>query len=221
MLSFCYDVIDSTNEEAKRLIRAGRITEPAFVLAHHQTAGKGQFGRAWQSPVGAGLYLSIIERPDAPIAGHHAVLTLSAGIACAEVLRRRTSLDVRIKPINDLYVAERKLGGILIETIVRGERLESVITGIGLNLTRAERPVDPPAASPVCIEELLDADAFGRFDANALVAELVVSVQDWHGRVSLRGDWNTLRQRWEAYQTPGAVLPPPLQSILYGAAQTD
>jgi biotin-[acetyl-CoA-carboxylase] ligase BirA-like protein len=211
--SFHYGSVDSTNEEAKRLIRAGKITGPAFVLADEQFAGKGQFGRTWRSPSGAGIYLSVVDLPNAPLIAGISLLTLGAGVACIESLQRHTGIDVRLKPINDLFIADRKLGGILIETILRADRLEAIITGVGINLRRAHRQVDASAAQPISLEEVLDPPRFAKLDADALVADLVLSVHTWHRRV-LAGDRKSLRTRWETVRLPGAALPSALSAML-------
>jgi biotin-[acetyl-CoA-carboxylase] ligase BirA-like protein len=211
--SFHYGSVDSTNEEAKRLIRAGKITGPAFVLADEQSAGKGQFGRVWQSSRGAGIYLSVVDLPNAPLIAGISLLTLGAGVACIESLQRHAGIDVRLKPINDLFIADRKLGGILIETILRADRLEAIIAGVGINLRRAHRPVDASAAQPISLEEVLDPPRFAKLDADALVADLVLSVHTWHRRV-LAGDRKSLRTRWETVRLPGAALPSALSAML-------
>jgi BirA family biotin operon repressor/biotin-[acetyl-CoA-carboxylase] ligase len=218
--SFHYGSVDSTNEEAKRLIRAGKIIGPAFVLADEQTAGKGQFGRTWRSPSGAGIYLSVVDLPNAPLIAGISLLTLGAGVACIESLQRHIGIDVRLKPINDLFIADCKLGGILIETILRTDRLEAIIAGVGINLRRAHRQVDASAAQPISLEEVLDPERFEKLDVNVLVADLVVSVRQWI-RPILGGELRLLRRQWEAFHLPGTALPPALSGDLYGDARPE
>ena len=215
MEAFHYDTIDSTNEEAKRLVRAGRITGPAFVLAEGQTAGKGQFGRTWCSPPNAGIYLSVLDVSRRPIDLPFPLLTLSGGVACAEAIRRRTGIDVRLKPINDLYVDGRKLGGILTETVSVGNRVEAFITGVGINVHGVPRDIPEGTTRPVCIQDLLDRARFLDLDINALAADLVFSIHSWNNRV-LGGDIEGLRQAWERNRVADAPLPIPLQTALDG-----
>jgi BirA family biotin operon repressor/biotin-[acetyl-CoA-carboxylase] ligase len=173
-----YDTLDSTNDEAKRLLRAGRLTAPACILADEQTAGRGTHGRAWASPRGAGLYLSVVHTgPGFPWPISHDY-TRAAAVACAETLADATRLDVRIKPINDLYVADAKLGGILIETTVEAEMLTALITGVGINIRRAQR-ILPPGVRAVSLEELLPPRRFAALDLAALARRLAERIDAW------------------------------------------
>ena len=137
-----YDKLDSTNEEAKRLLADGRITRPSLLRAESQTAGKGTQGRRWFSPPGAGLYCSVVHPfPGETLTGHtqreiplSPLFTLAAGVACAETIQELTGLGIQLKPINDLYVDGRKLGGILTESLISENHCKALITGIGINV---------------------------------------------------------------------------------------
>jgi BirA family biotin operon repressor/biotin-[acetyl-CoA-carboxylase] ligase len=120
----------STNDVAKRLAQAGS-EEGIVVMAEEQTAGRGTRGRAWHSPRGRGLYLSIILRPRR---ADLSLLPLLAGLACAEAMREATGLEVKLKWPNDVLWEGRKLGGILCESEYLGSRASFAIVGIGLNL---------------------------------------------------------------------------------------
>ena len=150
MQAFALDTVDSTNEQAKRLIRGGELREAGYVLAREQTAGKGSRGRFWFSPKDAGIYLSVVEIPRQRHAISTTLFTLAAGVACAEALRRTACIDVRLKPINDLYIDGAKLGGILTETVIRDGSPEAIITGVGINVRRIDRPLSNPTAPPPC-----------------------------------------------------------------------
>ncbi len=130
-----YAQVDSTNSEAWRLVEQG-VSEGTIVIAKQQTAGRGQWGRIWQSPIG-GLYLSIILQPQMPVSSASQITLWSAwGIANA---LRQAIATVNIKWPNDLVIDRRKLGGILTETKITeiASRGSSTITyaviGIGIN----------------------------------------------------------------------------------------
>jgi BirA family biotin operon repressor/biotin-[acetyl-CoA-carboxylase] ligase len=131
--------IDSSNTELMRRARAGQ-TEPTLLVAERQTAGRGRLGRPWQSAVGDSLTFSL-SLPYAP--RDWSGQSLAVGLAVAESLHP----DIGLKWPNDLWVAERKLGGILIEAASSGGRSQVVI-GIGLNIRprSAEGLSTPPAA---------------------------------------------------------------------------
>lgn len=100
--------LDSTNTELMRRSRAGR-TEPVLLVAEQQTAGRGRLGRHWQSQAGDSLTFSLA-LPLAP--ADWSGLSLAVGVSLAESLHP----DIRLKWPNDLWLQDRKLGGILIET---------------------------------------------------------------------------------------------------------
>jgi BirA family biotin operon repressor/biotin-[acetyl-CoA-carboxylase] ligase len=126
--------VESTNDVAATL------SEGAVVLAEAQTAGRGRRGHSWFSPPGSGLYVSVVL---APGRAHNdparatLLLTLAAGVAVAEGLEEATGLRADLKWPNDLYVARRKLAGILAEA--SGER---VILGYGINTSPAAYPAE-------------------------------------------------------------------------------
>ena len=145
--------LDSSNSELMRRARAGQ-TEPVLLVVEHQTAGRGRLGRAWASAPGESLTFSL-GLPLAPASWSG--LSLAVGASLAESLHPA----VRLKWPNDLWLDDRKLGGILIETASFGEggagRRQAVI-GIGLNI--APRPADGLSTPPAAVRELLpEADA--------------------------------------------------------------
>ena len=115
-------------------------TAPAgtLVLADEQTAGRGRHGRAWTSARGAGIWLTLVERPEDPLALE--VMSLRCGLYAAEALDALAGAPVGVKWPNDLYVRGRKLAGVLIETRWRGAAPEWVSIGFGLNV--APPPLD-------------------------------------------------------------------------------
>lgn len=107
-----------------------------LVLANQQTAGRGRAGKSWASQPGAGIWLTMIERPT-DLSGLE-VLSLRAGLATAEALDRFAAEPIRLKWPNDLYIDEGKLGGILVEARWRERSVEWVAIGLGVNVLRPE-----------------------------------------------------------------------------------
>ena len=123
-------VTGSTNDDAKRLARAG-APEGTLVVAAEQTAGRGRFGRTWSSPA-AGAYLSAVLRP--PVAPRHVgplALALSVGIADALA---GLGVEARLKWPNDVVTGRGKLAGILLEMTGEADTVEWVVVGCGLNV---------------------------------------------------------------------------------------
>ncbi len=136
-----YDEIDSTNVEARSLANDG-APEGTVVIAESQTAGRGRLGRRWTSPAGKGLLFSVILRPDLPMSDAH-LLTLVAACATAQAIERLTDQPIAIKWPNDLFLDDRKLGGILLEVSGEQDEIDWVVIGIGLNVNTeySELPV--------------------------------------------------------------------------------
>src|SRR5438105_5388845 len=145
--------IASTNSELMRRARAGRM-EPVLLVAQQQTAGRGRLGRGWSSSAGESLTFSL-GLPLAP--ADWSGLSLAVGVALAESLHPR----IQLKWPNDLWLADRKLAGILIETASFGEGREAqryAVVGVGINI--APRDGTGLSTPPACLQELLpDVDA--------------------------------------------------------------
>ena len=132
-----YELTDSTNTRAKELAERATAEERALIhvfLAAEQTAGRGRLGRSFSSE-GGGVYMSILTFPDAS-AADGALVTAYTAVALCRVLERLTPLIPRIKWVNDIYVGDKKLAGILTEGSidVTDGRLRYSVTGIGVNV---------------------------------------------------------------------------------------
>jgi BirA family biotin operon repressor/biotin-[acetyl-CoA-carboxylase] ligase len=131
----------STLDVAHKLAAEG-ASAGTLVIANEQTAGRGRGGKTWQSAAGAGLWLTLIERPK-EISGL-GVLSLRAGIAAAEALDRFAAEPIRLKWPNDLYIDRSKLAGILVEARWREQSVEWVAIGLGINV---RSPASVPGAA--------------------------------------------------------------------------
>jgi BirA family transcriptional regulator, biotin operon repressor / biotin---[acetyl-CoA-carboxylase] ligase len=160
--------LDSTSSELMRRARAGRF-EPVLLVAEEQTAGRGRLGRSWASRAGDSLTFSL-GLPLAP--ADWSGLSLAVGVGVAEALHPR----IRLKWPNDLWLDERKLGGILVETASFGEagpRRYAVI-GVGLNLGAG--PAQGLSVPPAGVHELLPGVSAGEL-LHRVAAPLVAAVQ--------------------------------------------
>ncbi len=123
--------VSSTQDAAKMLASQGAV-EGTIIVAEVQTEGRGRIGRRWIS-LPEGIYFSIILRPD--IQPTEALkLPLIAGVAVAQAIKEVTNVDPKLKWPNDIFIADRKVGGILTEMSAEMDRLDWVIVGIGLNV---------------------------------------------------------------------------------------
>lgn len=123
----------STNSVALELAEAG-APEGDLVIADSQQQGRGRLpGRRWQSPDGRNLYVSAILRPTTH-PSKAASLTLTAGVAVAEALATWCPDRVSIKWPNDVNIGGKKVSGILTEMKTRGDSVDFVVIGIGVNI---------------------------------------------------------------------------------------
>ena len=134
-----HPTVGSTLDVAHALAEAG-APPGTTVLAEEQTAGRGRGGKGWASEPGAGIWLTIIERPADPAAVD--VLSLRLGLSAAAVLDGPAGETVRLKWPNDLYLAAGKLGGILVEARWRDGSIEWVAIGMGVNVHKPDGVAD-------------------------------------------------------------------------------
>jgi BirA family biotin operon repressor/biotin-[acetyl-CoA-carboxylase] ligase len=106
-----------------------------LVLADEQTAGRGRLGRSWQSDRGAGIWLTLLERPTDDTLG---VLALRVALALAPALDPYADAPLRLKWPNDVFVGDRKLAGVLVEARWRGPCLDWLAVGVGINVRAPE-----------------------------------------------------------------------------------
>ena len=125
-----FDEVTSTLDIAHPLAREG-APEGTLILAERQTAGRGRSGRVWASEEGAGIWSTLIARPTDVAALD--VLSLRVGLAAARALAAFSEGEIHVKWPNDLMLRDGKLGGILIESRWREERVDWIVIGVGIN----------------------------------------------------------------------------------------
>lgn len=141
MKKYYFDAVDSTSSEAKRIIKSGE-NENFYVIADSQTGGRGQYDRNFYSPPGTGLYFSVCLKPNHRM--NNSFITQAAAVVVCESFESLHGVKLGIKPVNDIIYADRKVGGILVETISdsSGENCRAIF-GIGLNLYKPEGGFPP------------------------------------------------------------------------------
>ena len=149
-----YDTVESTNDEARRLI--SELDNLSVIAARCQTAGRGQGDHKWHSRPGENLTFSAVlkfgEGGLAPLAARDALIITETVTLALRFYLEGHGVKVRIKWPNDIYVGDRKICGILIENILHGQDVVSSIIGIGLNLNQKDFPSDLP--NPVSLTRL-------------------------------------------------------------------
>lgn len=167
---------DSTNNYANRLISAGKAAEGAVVLSYFQVQGRGQRGNSWESAPGENMLASIILFPKFLPAGSQFYLSKITSLALVEWLQNKVA-GISIKWPNDIYVGNRKIAGILIETSVQGNYFHSAVIGIGLNLNQLDFPKALP--NPVSLRKLTGM----KFDPEKVATEIRDILMKWYQKL--------------------------------------
>ena len=165
----------STNDDVTALADAG-APEGTSVVAEQQTAGRGRQGREWVSPMGAGLWVSVLVRAGDVPKERWGWLSLVAGLAARDAIRSATGVKALLKWPNDVVVetaacggseGPRKLGGILSQV----ERDDAIAVGIGINVSMRSADLPVPQATSIFLEG-------GTCDREALLAALLASLEE-------------------------------------------
>lgn len=135
---YFYEETDTTNNRARELALEG-APEGTLVVAEKQTAGRGRRGKVWESPLGTGIWMSLVLRPQI-MPAEASVLTLLCGLATAEAIEAETGLSAGIKWPNDILINGKKAVGILTEMDCEMSQVHFVIPGIGINVNTASFP---------------------------------------------------------------------------------
>ena len=167
-----FDELDSTNNYLKKLGSQGE-KENKLVIALSQTGGRGRMGRSFYSPNGTGTYFSLLLHPEFSVE-KSLFLTVMAAVSVAETVMKYNKNDVKIKWVNDIYIDDKKVCGILTEGAVNSnKKLDYAVVGIGINVNAPENgfPDDIkdiataifPGNSEENIKEKIVADVINRF----------------------------------------------------------
>ncbi|MGH9913678.1 MAG: biotin--[acetyl-CoA-carboxylase] ligase [Pyrinomonadaceae bacterium] len=192
-----FDSLPSTNTEAaKRAIEGAG--EGLCIIAYEQSSGRGRQGRVWYSPCGAGLYFSIILRPEMPLADWP-ILNLMAAIAVHDLLCDFcvNDLDTKwdIKWPNDVLHRGRKLSGILSD-IVGTPRGRACILGIGINIIDAAIPENLRALTTSLMS------ASGKvFTIEELAGSLAAQLSIWYEKLATVSGTQQIIDAWTARST--------------------
>jgi BirA family biotin operon repressor/biotin-[acetyl-CoA-carboxylase] ligase len=202
-----YSSLPSTNKKAYQLAAKGAFAGEV-VRAGSQSAGRGRLGKTWQSPVGKGLYFSLIVRPDLAVEDYPKI-TMTTGLAVAKVLERLCERDIFLKWPNDIYMSGRKCCGILAEASIIAESSADrfVVVGIGLNVL-TEKKDFPEIIRENATSLLIETDIL--FDMDELLTALCdetiahIAILERQGFAYILEQWKTrdiLQGRWLEWVT--------------------
>lgn len=174
----------STNDDARR----GEYRHMDIIWAERQSAGRGQRGHTWHSTEGENITLSLVLEPTFVPIVEQFLLSEIAALSLVDTMREY-DVECRIKWTNDIYVADNKLVGILIEHSLMGDALSRTIIGIGLNVNQREFPAELPNPTSMALER------GATFDRREVVEALMRNVERWYA-VLERGDKAFIEQSY-------------------------
>lgn len=188
--------VDSTNNYALAQIRNSPLSvrqEPighgTAIFAHEQVAGKGQRGKKWTSSKDESIILSIVLKPALQAVSQQFQLNICAAVSVCAFFKKYAGDDTKIKWPNDLYWKDRKAGGILIESVVRGSDQKDsqgggwqwAVAGIGININQTHFP--PGLSNAVSLKQITGK----HFDPLVLAKELCTVFDHYYTRLVTEG----------------------------------
>jgi BirA family transcriptional regulator, biotin operon repressor / biotin---[acetyl-CoA-carboxylase] ligase len=180
-----FEELASTNSTAIELATNSEC-DGLVVVANHQTTGRGQYGRVWQSRPGSSLLMSVVLNSPGELR-RPAILTAFAAVAVAEAIFKLTGIQARIKWPNDLLISGKKVCGILIE-----QHGSAAILGIGLNLNQTS---DEFAAAMLPDATSLAMVSGGRFEVRTVVKIVIHHLDREYGHL-LGGERSAIEANW-------------------------
>ncbi len=142
---------ESTNTHLKELLKQNSLPEGSVVITHNQISGRGQPGNKWESQPGKNLTFSIVLYPDKITASKQFIISKTIAVGIISALEQKIA-PIEIKWPNDLYYDNKKLGGILIENSLQGNKIAKCIVGIGININQVNFSENLP--NPVSIKKI-------------------------------------------------------------------
>ncbi|NWF62928.1 MAG: biotin--[acetyl-CoA-carboxylase] ligase [Chloroflexi bacterium] len=191
-----FDSIGSTNDEALAWAASG-AKDFSLVVADEQTQGRGRLDRKWFTPKGSAIAMSLILRPSAPMRPHLSRTVGLAALSLADACQT-LGLSPKIKWPNDILLNGRKAAGILVETVWSGVEADSLVIGMGINVSASSVPPAESLKFPATsIEEML-----GYAPKREEVIQLVLNaclhwreqmgtdlfIQAWEEKLAFRGE---------------------------------
>ena len=179
--------VDSTN----RWLRDYHVEKPDCLVvcrADHQTAGRGCGQNTWESEQGKNLLFSILIHPDHVMANEQFILSMAEALAVKSVLDRYVD-GISLKWPNDIYWHDCKLAGTLIETTLKGNRIERCIFGTGLNVN--QKIFISNAPNPISLVQILGHE----MDCLQLFNKIVSSMVDYFNKLR-DGAWEEIRGQY-------------------------
>jgi BirA family biotin operon repressor/biotin-[acetyl-CoA-carboxylase] ligase len=167
--------VDSTNTFLKTLLSNSKpVPEGTVIMAESQYAGRGQQQNKWHSEPGKNLTFSILLTPSFLPVLQQFDLTRVVSLGVYQALKPLLGHHLKIKWPNDIYYDNHKLGGILIETHLQGDKIKNAVIGIGLNVNQEH--FEPGAGNAISVKQILHKD----YDLRTLLLEICGYIEGYY-----------------------------------------
>ncbi|MEO7960392.1 MAG: biotin--[acetyl-CoA-carboxylase] ligase, partial [Ginsengibacter sp.] len=158
--------VDSTNNYAMGMVQKGGLKSGDAVMAMEQTNGKGRRGKSWESNWCENVLLTVVHEMQWLPVYHQFYLTVAVAVGCYQFISGYVKNNISIKWPNDIYIDDKKAGGVLIENIIRGYVWQWSLSGIGININQEDFQVE--GRSPISLKMITGK----KYDIKTMTAEL-------------------------------------------------
>lgn len=174
-----FESIGSTNDEALAWIHTG-AEDFSLVVADEQTKGRGRFDRRWVTRPGTSLAFTVILKPQPEEITMIPLFSPLCGIAVREAVEKCLGAAVEIKWPNDVLINRKKFCGILVEASWRGNELDGIVMGIGINISHGSVPPMEAQQFPATSLENETSLSIDRFE---ILQNVLISLEQWRTRL--------------------------------------
>jgi len=181
--------LDSTNTKALELLN-DNVENGTVLITDYQTHGRGRGENAWHTEPGLGLTFSVILYPHLPVS-YAGFASLVSGIAISKALEN-LGITSNLKWPNDIYHKDKKLGGILCESHVQQNRLDSIVIGIGINVNENQNAFMPPLDEIATSLAIISSQ---QFDRVSVFSVILTEMNNWVD-IWARGNTDKIIETW-------------------------
>jgi BirA family transcriptional regulator, biotin operon repressor / biotin---[acetyl-CoA-carboxylase] ligase len=184
----------STNTVGRQMVTEGNAEKMhgTVIIAEQQSGGVGRMGRPWVSPSG-GIWITIVLKPHVPI-DHIFMITMAGSIAVARAIRKEFDLGALIKWPNDIFIGNKKVGGLLLELSAEADTVHYCLLGIGIDVNV---PLDNFTPELQKVITSISAETGREADRPAFLARILKEFES-HYQLIESGEYDTIVQEWKS-----------------------
>lgn len=187
-----FQEVDSTNTTAKQFAEEG-VEHGTLVVADRQKSGRGRRGKAWESPSGTGIWMSIILKPTMN-PSHASMLTLVMALSVVRACKEITGLEGQIKWPNDLVINKKKICGILTEMSAQVDYINHIVVGVGINVNTEFFPEE---ISEIASSLKLEGKQF--YNRAQLIVKVMEFFEMYYEKFMETEDFSLLQEEYNSY----------------------